>query len=166
MLFWVYRKQKLHPWFTVSHALVETVRCLVLQTVYSHKWLVRRIYGLPDLVETIRNAFTEFTVWLVGITVSLFWSKLQTALTEFMCLADFYSLPRFGWNCFLAALTELFCQSEFIVSLRLVEAYSWPSLSEYSLQILTISQVWLKLLLRISLSTVPTQGLPIFGRND
>ena len=57
---------------------------------------MRRIYGLPDLVETIRNAFTEFTVWLVGITVSLFWSKLQTALTEFMCLTDFYSLPRFG----------------------------------------------------------------------
>ena len=55
---------------------------------------MRRIYGLPGLVETIRNALTDFKFWLVGITVSLFWSKLQTALTEFMCLADFYSLPR------------------------------------------------------------------------
>ena len=144
MLFWVYRKQKLHPWFTVSHALVETVRCLVLKTVYSHKWLVRRIYGLLDLVETIRNAFTEFTVWLVGITVSLFlvettdgphwvyvpcrflqsptiWLKLFLSGPHWVILpVGIHRLPTFGRSLLLALTEWIF----------LADSYSLPSLVE------------------------------------
>ena len=129
----------------------------VLSLILQETKVTPLVYSLPRLVEAVRCQYyrqpillsdvcIEFTVslvwltqfgthtlslisgYLVGITVSLFWLKLQTALTEFMCLATLLHSPTFGCNCFLvAALTELFCQTEFIVSLRFVEAYSRPS---------------------------------------
>ena len=107
------------------------------------------IQSLPTFGRNLQTALTKL-ICLADFIVSQVWLKLllrpslshgaylkglpifgrnlQTALAELMCLADF-TVSHVWLKLFLAALTEFFCQSEFIVSIRLVETYRRPSLS-------------------------------------
>ena len=85
-----------------------------------------QIYSLPSLVEVVVTALTESTSFDKSeITVSLFWLKLIDGPHR-VTLPVRNTVSLFLVEAVLTALAELFCETEFIVSLRWVETIRRP----------------------------------------
>ena len=92
---------------------------------------VFQTHSLPSLIEAILTDLTESTFFcLVGNSIPILVETYRRPLPSYFS-SQKYSLPSLV-EAVLTALAELFCLSEFIVSLRLVEAIRRPSSSNFA----------------------------------
>ena len=89
------------------------------------------MYNLPSLAEAVLTDLTESTFFcLVGNGIPILVETYKRPLPSYFAGKN-NSLPSLV-EVVLTALAELFCQSEFIVSLRLVETVRRPSSSYFA----------------------------------
>ncbi len=139
----------------------------ILQKADSLKWFVHRIYGLPGLVETIRNAHTEFIIWLVGITVSLFLVETTYGPHWVYVPCRFVTVSHVWLKLFLSDPSLSYFASQ-----NSSPPYVWskpidgPHWVNFALQTFTASQVWSKLYCGSLRARCLITGLPIFGWSE